>query len=60
MKGNRERIKADKEPASDLEACHRQYQSWQLAPAKSIHEIHSEHSLREALRQVKKVIWDSM
>ncbi|HYW79896.1 MAG TPA: hypothetical protein VE890_09985, partial [Thermoguttaceae bacterium] len=57
---NHERIKPDKESDTYLEARHHQGRQWHRNGSTRIHEINTDRSLEETLRQVRQVIWESM
>ena len=57
---NRDRIKAGKESDAYLESRHRQVRNWQRPGTKYIHDISTEQSLPDTIRNVKQVIWSSL
>lgn len=57
---NRDRIKAGKESDAYIESRHRQVRNWQRPGTKYIHDISTENSLPDTIRDAKKVIWASL
>lgn len=57
---NRDRIKDNKESDAYVESRHRQVRNWQRPGTKYIHDVSTENSLPETIREVKRVIWESL